>query len=99
MTHKTQPDELLNTCIHAAIEMGLAKAEGTDTPEHFTALKKAIAAYNDSQERTSPSARLGEVDLENLMIKNAYLTYLYAMGELTIEQLPEMFESLKTLNS
>jgi hypothetical protein len=99
MTQTPQSDELLNTCIQTAIELGFAKAEGTDTPEHFTALKNAMNAYIDSERTKCPSPTLCERELENLMIKNAYLTYLYALGELSIEQLPEMFQSLKTRNS
>jgi hypothetical protein len=99
MTQKPQSDELLNTCIQAAIELGFAKAEGTDTPDHFTALKNAMTEYIDSERTKSPLPTLCEGELENLMIKNAYLTYLYALGKLSIEQLPEMFQSLNTRNS
>lgn len=95
MTSKQTTDELLDACIQAAIELGYAKAEGTDSPQHFAALKDAITEYSESFNTSSSSTMNRRTEMELLMIRNAYLAYLFALGELSVEELPQRFKSLK----
>lgn len=95
MTGKQSTDELLDACIQAAIELGYAKAEGIDSPEHFATLKNAITEYSRSFHTSFTSTMNRQAEMELLMTRNAYLAYLFAMGELSLEELPLKFESLE----
>ena len=92
-------NELLKACVAAAVNLGEAQALNNDTAQNFVELKEAIQTYIDSFWYLPYDEQPKEEIVKALMINNAYLAYLYILGELPDEQVSSAFSLLHQLNN
>ena len=95
MTMETHSGALLDRCVNLAADFGCLRAVEADVTETFDALNKAIEMYLASLSWIPLENRPTREVIVRIMIRNSFLAYRFALGELSVEELPEAFASLE----
>jgi hypothetical protein len=93
-----QSAQLLDDCVELAIAVGTTRATEGDATEKLNELRQAIDEYIASTWFMPENERPSREHVTKVMVRNAYLSYLFTMGQLPVENVPEAFKILEQLH-
>ena len=95
MTMETKSGALLDRCVNLAADFGCLRAAEKDATKTFTDLNEAIDRFIESLGWLPVEERPERAQVVRMMVRNSFLMYRHALGELSVEELPEAFASLE----